>query len=49
LSRYNTLAEIEKVIEVMPAIVANLRKMSPYWGEDGPVENPEEAFAPVYN
>ncbi|WP_353572323.1 cysteine desulfurase NifS [Candidatus Albibeggiatoa sp. nov. BB20] len=49
LSRYNTLAEIEKVIEVMPVIVANLRKMSPYWSENGPVENPEEAFAPVYN
>lgn len=48
LSRYNTLAEIDKVIEVMPPIIANLRKMSPYWGEDGPVENPE-AFAPVYN
>ncbi len=49
LSRYNTLAEIDKVIEVMPPIVANLRKMSPYWGENGPVENPEAAFAPVYN
>lgn len=48
LSRYNTMAEIEKVIEVVPPIVAQLRKLSPYWGENGPVENPEAAFAPVY-
>ena len=48
LSRYNTPEEIERVIEAVPPIVAQLRKLSPYWGEDGPVENPEEAFAPVY-
>lgn len=48
LSRYNTPEEIEHVIAEVPAIVAKLRKLSPYWGEDGPVENPEEAFAPVY-
>jgi cysteine desulfurase len=48
LSRYNTMAEIERVIEVVPPIVAQLRKLSPYWGDNGPVENPEQAFAPVY-
>lgn len=48
LSRYNTMEEIERVIEAVPPIVAQLRKLSPYWGEDGPVENPEAAFAPVY-
>ncbi len=48
LSRYNTAEEIERVIEAVPPIVAQLRKLSPYWGEDGPVENPEAAFAPVY-
>jgi cysteine desulfurase len=48
LSRYNTMDEIERVIEAVPPIVAKLRKLSPYWGEDGPVENPEAAFAPVY-
>ena len=48
LSRYNTMEEIERVIEAVPPIVAKLRKLSPYWGENGPVENPEQAFAPVY-
>jgi cysteine desulfurase len=47
-SRYNTMAEVEKVIEVMPGIVATLRKLSPYWEGDGPVADPEKAFAPVY-
>ena len=31
LSKYNTEEEIEKIIEVFPVIVANLRKLSPYW------------------
>jgi len=48
LSRYNTMEEIERVIEAVPPIVAQLRKLSPYWGEEGAVENPEQAFAPVY-
>jgi len=25
-----------------------LRKLSPYWGENGPAANPEAAFAPSY-
>ncbi|MAR89759.1 MAG: cysteine desulfurase NifS [Pseudomonadota bacterium] len=48
LSRYNTMEEVERVIEAVPPIVAKLRKLSPYWGDNGPVENPEQAFAPVY-
>ena len=48
LSRYNTMDEIERVIEAVPPIVAQLRKLSPYWGENGPVEEPEKAFAPAY-
>ena len=48
LSRYNTMEDVEKVIEAVPPIMAQLRKLSPYWGENGPVENPEEAFAPTY-
>ena len=49
LSRYNTPQEIEKVIDVVPGIVAKLRKLSPYWGENGPVANPDQAFAPAYS
>jgi len=48
LSRYNTMEEIERVIAEVPPIVAKLRKLSPYWGENGPVENPEQSFAPVF-
>ena len=48
LSRYTTEAEIDRVIAAVPPIIAQLRKLSPYWKEDGPVENPEEAFAPAY-
>jgi cysteine desulfurase len=48
LSRYNTKTEIDRVIAAVPPIIENLRKMSPYWGENGPVEEPEKAFAPVY-
>ena len=48
LSRYNTMDEVEKVIEAVPPIVAQLRKLSPYWQGDGPVADPEKAFAPAY-
>ena len=48
LSRYNTEAEIDRVIDVVPPIIAQLRKISPYWGESGPVSEPEKAFAPAY-
>ncbi len=48
LSRYTTEAEIDRVIQVVPEIVAQLRRLSPYWGEHGPAAEPEKAFAPVY-
>jgi len=47
LSCYTTEAEIDQAIEVTPEIIAQLRKMSPYWGETGPATEPEKAFAPV--
>lgn len=31
LSRYNTMDEIDRVLEVIPEVVGNLRKMSPLW------------------
>ncbi len=48
LSRYNTMEEIDRVAAVVPRIVAHLRSLSPYWGEKGPVANPETSFAPAY-
>lgn len=47
-SRYNKPEEVDQVIAVVPKIIANLRKMSPYWGENGPVADPNKAFAPTY-
>lgn len=47
-SRYNTMAEVERVIEAVPPIIEKLRKLSPYWGDGAPKENPEQAFAPTY-
>jgi cysteine desulfurase len=34
LSRYNTEEDVDKVLEVFPQIVANLRKLSPYWDNE---------------
>ncbi|THF59467.1 cysteine desulfurase NifS [Pseudothauera rhizosphaerae] len=48
LSRENTEAEIDRVIAAVPLIIAQLRKLSPYWGENGPVTDPDKAFAPTY-
>ena len=41
LSRYNTEAEIDRVIEVFPEIVASLRRMSPYWDAERDAPRPE--------
>jgi cysteine desulfurase len=48
-SRYNSMAEVDEVLKVMPSIAATLRKLSPYWSGDAPVANPEQAFAPTYS
>lgn len=44
LSRYNTMEEVERVIQAVPPIVAQLRKLSPYWKDNAPVQN----FVPAY-
>ncbi|OHC69596.1 MAG: cysteine desulfurase NifS [Rhodocyclales bacterium RIFCSPLOWO2_02_FULL_63_24] len=48
LSRYNTEEEVDRVIAAVPPIIAQLRKLSPYWSGNGPVTNPEQAFQPEY-
>ncbi len=48
LSRYNTEEEVARVIAAVPPIIAQLRKLSPYWSGSGPVTNPEQAFRPEY-
>ncbi len=37
LSRYNTEAEIDRVIAAVPPIIARLRALSPYWSERAPL------------
>lgn len=41
-SRYNTEADVDRIIEVFPQVVANLRRISPYWD---PVRNAPRAEA----
>jgi cysteine desulfurase len=42
------MEEIERVIQVVPPIVAQLRSLSPYWGEKGPAAGAAESFTPTY-
>lgn len=41
LSRYNTDAEIDRILEVFPQVVANLRRVSPYWDVPQNAPRPE--------
>ena len=40
-SRYNTDEDIDRIVEVFPQIVANLRKLSPYWDVEKNQPRPE--------
>lgn len=48
LSRYSTEAEVDHVIQVVPEIVIQLRKLSPYWDGDGPATESERVFAKTF-
>jgi len=39
-SRYNTEEDVDRIIEVFPGIVANLRRLSPYWDQEKDVPRP---------
>jgi len=41
LSRYNTEDDIDHILDVFPRIVANLRKISPYWDTEKNMPRPE--------
>jgi len=43
LSRYNTEQEIDRVVEVFPQVVANLRRASPYWDNHTNLPRPDAA------
>ena len=46
LSRYNSEAEIDRVIAAVPPIIAQLRALSPYWDENARPD--DQAFRPAY-
>jgi cysteine desulfurase len=48
LSRYNSEEEVDRVIAAVPPIIAQLRKLSPYWSGDAPVKVTGGAFQPAY-
>lgn len=41
LSRYNTEADVDRILEVFPEVVSNLRRMSPYWDVEKDAPRPE--------
>jgi cysteine desulfurase len=47
-SRYNTEQEVDRIIEVFPQMVANLRRLSPYWDQEknAPREGSENLVCP---
>jgi len=47
LSRYNNDEDIDKIIEVFPQIVTNLRKLSPYWDNEKNI--PRSDALPIMN
>ena len=47
LSRFTTEAEIDKTLEVLPGVIEQLRKLSPYWNENKPqLKNVDHVFDP---
>jgi len=40
-SRYNTEADVDHIIEVFPKVVANLRRLSPYWDNEKNAPRPD--------
>jgi len=41
LSRYNTEEDIDRILDVFPQVVANLRRLSPYWDQENNAPRPE--------
>lgn len=50
LSRYNTDADVDHIIQVFPRVVQNLRKLSPYWDQttDAPRQDAEELIGKTH-
>jgi cysteine desulfurase len=40
-SRYNTDDDVDRILEVFPPVVANLRRLSPYWDAQKNQPRPE--------
>jgi cysteine desulfurase len=48
LSRYNTEEHVDRVLELFPTVVANLRKLSPYWDNQKNQPRMQLNEVPVY-
>ncbi|MCF1184507.1 cysteine desulfurase NifS [Marichromatium gracile] len=49
LSRYNSAAEIDRAVDTLVPVIEQLRRLSPYWGEDGPLGDAHTpGFSPAY-
>jgi cysteine desulfurase len=48
-SRYNTEQEVDRIIEVFPQVVADIRRMSPFWDQKNnvPRSSAEKLFSPL--
>jgi cysteine desulfurase len=48
-SRYNTEQEVDRIIEVFPQVVADIRRMSPFWDQKNnvPRAGAEKLFSPL--
>jgi cysteine desulfurase len=40
-SRYNTESDVDAILAVFPQVIANLRKLSPYWDNEQNKPRPE--------
>jgi cysteine desulfurase len=50
LSRYNTLQEVNRVIDAVPPVIEQLRSISPYWSTETQSSRAQQAsFQPAYS
>jgi cysteine desulfurase len=50
LSRYNTLQEVNRVIDAVPPVIEQLRSISPYWSTETQSSREQQAsFQPAYS
>jgi cysteine desulfurase len=46
-SRYNTETDIDRIIEAFPQMVANVRRISPYWDQEKDMPRDSSGILPL--